>query len=30
MTKKLEEEKINKFEEIIESSKQLQEKRLQE
>jgi len=30
MTKKLEEEKINKFEQIIETSKQMQERRLQE
>jgi DNA repair protein RadC len=29
-TKKLEEEKINKFEQIIETSKQMQERRLQE
>ncbi len=30
MTKKLEEEKINNFEQIIESSKQIQERRLKE
>jgi hypothetical protein len=30
MTKKIEEEKINKFEQIIETSKQMQERRLQE
>ena len=30
MTKKLEEEKINKFEQIIETSKQMQERRLKE
>lgn len=30
MTKKLEEEKINNFEQIIESSKQIQERRLKD